>query len=122
MSAQLNHTIVWCRDKNRSAHFLVELLGLPAPVPFGPMLVVKFDNDVSLDYYDNDTPIASQHYAFLIGDDDFDRAFTRLRTNGQQWWADPGKQRPNEINDYAGGRRVYFDDPDGHLMEIFTRE
>jgi catechol 2,3-dioxygenase-like lactoylglutathione lyase family enzyme len=122
MSVRLNHTIVWCRDKHRSAHFLVELLGLPAPEPFGPMLVVRLDNQVSLDFYDNDPPIASQHYAFLLGDDEFDRAFARLRATGQPWWADPGKQRPSEINGHGGGRRVYFDDPDGHLLEIFTRE
>lgn len=122
MSAQLNHTIVWCRNKQISANFLAELLGLPAPEPFGPMLIVKFDNGVSLDFYNNEPPIASQHYAFLIGEDDFDRAFARLQARGQPWWADPGKQKPKEINEYAGGRRVYFDDPDGHLLEIFTRE
>jgi len=122
MSVRLNHTIVWCRDKQRSACFLVELLGLPAPEPFGPMLIVRLDNQVSLDFYDNDPPIASQHYAFLLGDDDFDQAFARLQATGQPWWADPGKQRPGEINDHGGGRRVYFDDPDGHLLEIFTRE
>ena len=122
MSTQLNHTIVWCRDKQVSANFLTALLGLPAPEPFGPMLIVKLDNGVSLDFYDNEPPIASQHYAFLIGDEEFDAAFARLQANGQSWWADPGKQRLREINDYAGGRRVYFDDPDGHLLEIFTRE
>ncbi len=122
MSAQLNHTIVWCQNKHISATFLVEILGLPPPEPFGPMLIVKLDNGVSLDYYDNDPPIASQHYAFLIGDDDFDAAFARLQARKQPWWADSGKQRPKEINDFAGGRRVYFDDPDGHLLEIFTRE
>jgi catechol 2,3-dioxygenase-like lactoylglutathione lyase family enzyme len=64
MSAQLNHTIVWCRDKQTSANYLTDILGLPAPEPFGPMLVVKLDNGVSLDFYNNDPPIASQHYAF----------------------------------------------------------
>ena len=43
------------------------------------MLIVRLDNQVSLDFYDNDPPIASQHYAFLLGDDDFDRAFARLQ-------------------------------------------
>ena len=122
MSAQLNHTIVWCRNKQISASFLVEILGLPAPEPFGPMLIVKLENGVSLDYYDNDPPIASQHYAFLVSDDDFDAAFARLQARQQAWWADPCKQQPQQINDYGGGRRVYFDDPDGHLLEIFTRE
>jgi len=121
MSAQLNHTIVWCRNKQVSATFLVEILGLSAAEPFGPMLIVKLDNGVSLDFYDNDPPIASQHYAFLIGDDDFDAAFARLQARQLRWWADPGKLRPGEINDYGGGRRVYFDDPDGHLLEIMTR-
>ena len=31
MSAQLNHTIVWCQNKHISATFLVEILGLPPP-------------------------------------------------------------------------------------------
>lgn len=120
MSVQLNHTIVWCRDKQRSSSFLVELLGLPRPAPFGPMLIVQLDNGVSLDYYNEDGEIASQHYAFLIGEDDFDPIFARIQARGLPYWADPGKQRPNEINRLDGGRRVYFDDPDGHLLEIFT--
>ena len=121
MSVQLNHTIVWCRDKQISSTFLVDILGLPSPAPFGPMLVVQLDNGVSLDYYDEDGEIASQHYAFLIGEDDFEPIFARLQRRGLPYWADPGKRRPNEINRLDGGRRVYFDDPDGHLLEIFTR-
>ncbi|WDH37542.1 VOC family protein [Pseudomonas chlororaphis] len=121
MSVQLNHTIVWCRDKQRSADFLVQLLGLPPPVPFGPMLVVQLDNGVSLDYYDNDPPIASQHYAFLVAADNFEPILQRIRQRGLAFWADPGKQRANEINRHEGGRRVYFDDPDGHLLEVFSQ-
>ncbi|SEK56917.1 Catechol 2,3-dioxygenase [Pseudomonas sp. NFIX51] len=121
MSVQLNHTIVWCHDKQRSADFLVQLLGLPPPVPFGPMLVVQLDNGVSLDYYDNDPPIASQHYAFLVAADDFEPILQRIRQRGLAFWADPGKQRANEINRHEGGRRVYFDDPDGHLLEVFSQ-
>ncbi len=121
MSVQLNHTIVWCRDKRISSTFLVDILGLPNPATFGPMLVVQLDNGVSLDYYDEDGEIASQHYAFLIGEDDFEPIFARLQSRGLPYWADPGKRRPNEINRLDGGRRVYFDDPDGHLLEIFTR-
>ena len=35
-------------------------------------------------------------------------------------WADPMRSRPNEINTLWGGRGVYFDDPDGHSLEIIT--
>ena len=42
MTVQLNHTIVGVRDKRESATFVSEILGLPAPVPFGPFLVVEW--------------------------------------------------------------------------------
>ena len=121
MSVRLNHTIVWCRDPRRSATFLAEMLGRPAPTRFGPFLVVEVDNGVSLDFHETDGAIASQHYAFLIGEDDFDVVFGRIRQRGLQHWADPTKTRPGEINHNDGGRGVYFEDPDGHFLEIITR-
>ena len=121
MSVQLNHTIVWCRDKRRSAAFLAHILGLPAPTRFGPFLVVEAANGVSLDYHDTDGEIAPQHYAFLIGEDDFDEIFGRIRERGLEYWADPGQSQRGRINRNDGGRGVYFEDPDGHLLEIITR-
>jgi catechol 2,3-dioxygenase-like lactoylglutathione lyase family enzyme len=121
MSVQLNHTIVWCRDQQRSAGFLVEMLGRPAPVRFGPFLVVEVDNGVSLDYHEVDGDIPSQHYAFLIGEDNFDEVFGRIVERELDYWADPMCSRPGEINHHDDGRGVYFADPDGHLLEIITR-
>jgi catechol 2,3-dioxygenase-like lactoylglutathione lyase family enzyme len=121
MSVQLNHTIVWCRDQRRSAKFLAEILGLPTPSRFGPFLVVEVDNGVSLDFHETAGEITSQHYAFLIGEDDFDSIFARIRERGLEHWADPGRTRAGEINRNDGGRGVYFEDPDGHLLEIITR-
>jgi catechol 2,3-dioxygenase-like lactoylglutathione lyase family enzyme len=121
VTVQLNHTIVQCRDKQRSATFLTEILGLADPVRFGPFLVVEVDNGASLDFDESDEEIARQHYAFLIGEDDFDEIFGRIRDRGLQYWADPFKSRPGEINHNDGGRGVYFDDPDGHLLEVITR-
>ena len=54
---QLNHTIVWCTDKKRSANFLANILGRPAPRTFFHFLVVDMDNDVSLDFYEIDEKI-----------------------------------------------------------------
>jgi catechol 2,3-dioxygenase-like lactoylglutathione lyase family enzyme len=121
MGVQLNHTIVWCRDKQGSAAFLTDILGLPAPQPFGPFLVVDLENGVSMDFHETPPPIAGQHYAFLIGEDDFDQAFGRIGAKDLEYWADPGRQRPGEVNQADGGRGVYFLDPDGHLLEIITR-
>jgi hypothetical protein len=38
-----------------------------------------------------------------------------------QYWADPRRSRPGEINRNDGGRGVYFPDPDGHYLEVITR-
>ena len=121
MSVQLNHTIVSCRDQQRSAAFLSEILGLPPATRFGHFLVVEADNAVSLDFAESGGEIAAQHYAFLVGEDEFDAAFGRIRDRGLTYWADPGKSRPGAINHNDGGRGLYFDDPDGHRLEIITR-
>jgi catechol 2,3-dioxygenase-like lactoylglutathione lyase family enzyme len=121
MSVQLNHTIVWCHDNERSAAFLTEVLGLPSATRFGPFMIVEVDNGVSLDFHTTDGEIAGQHYAFLIAEDDFDEILPRIQSRGLQFWADPSRSRPGRINQNDGGRGVYFDDPDGHLLEIITR-
>jgi catechol 2,3-dioxygenase-like lactoylglutathione lyase family enzyme len=121
LAVELNHTIVNARDKERSARFLADTLGLADPTPFGPFMVVETANGVSLDFYDAEGDIVPQHYAFLLTEDEFDEVFGRIREAGQDYWADPGRRRVGEINHNDGGRGVYFEDPDGHLLEIITR-
>jgi catechol 2,3-dioxygenase-like lactoylglutathione lyase family enzyme len=121
MAARLNHTIVWCRDQQKSARFLTEILGLPPPRRVMHFLVVDLENDVSVDYYEEkDDPIALQHLAFLVREGEFDGALARIRERTNDIWADPAKREPGRINHHFGGRGVYFDDPDGHLLEIIT--
>lgn len=121
MAVQLNHTIVSARDKEVSATFLAEVLELPRPTPFGPFLAVQTANDVTLDFRDQVGDITSQHYAFLVSDQDFDAIFERIQQRGLTYWADPYHRRAGEINTNDGGRGLYFDDPDGHNLEIITR-
>jgi len=121
MAIQLNHTIVACRDKKRSSTFLAEMLGLPRAKSFGPFLEVDTANGVSLAFLEHDGEIAPQHYAFLIGEDEFDAVFGRIRERGLEYWADPFLQEPGKINHNDGGRGFYFKDPDGHLLEVITR-
>ena len=81
MSVQLNHTIVSCRDQARSAAFLTGILGLPPATRFGHFLVVEADNGVSLDFAETSREITAQHYAFLVGEEEFDAAFGRIRVH-----------------------------------------
>src|SRR5262245_35717655 len=121
MPVRLNHTIIMVRDKEASANFLTEILGLPGATCFGPFRVIALSNGVSLDFCETRDEVVSQHNAFLITEAEFDEIFARIRERGVDYWADPGRSRPGEINHNDGGRGVYFEDPNGHLLEIITR-
>jgi catechol 2,3-dioxygenase-like lactoylglutathione lyase family enzyme len=121
MAPELNHTIVAARDKAASAAFMTEVLGLGPPVPFGPFVGAVAGNGVTLDFMDWGGEIVHQHYAFLVSEAEFDEIFGRVLDRGLEHWADPHQQHPGEINTRDGGRGVYFEDPDGHLLEILTR-
>ena len=121
MSVKLNHTVVAAHDKNASAHFLADLLGLEVAPQFGPFIPVEIPNGVTLDYGEETGAITPQHYAFLVSEDDFDTIFARIRAAGLTYWADPSHRRPGAINHNDGGRGAYFDDPNGHNLEILTR-
>jgi catechol 2,3-dioxygenase-like lactoylglutathione lyase family enzyme len=118
MAIHFNHTIL---SAHPSAIFLAEMLNLPAPRRWGPFQMVVTENGVNLDYMDTDSQITPQHYAFLIGEAEFDEIFGRVRDRKLSYWADPGRRQLGEINHHDGGRGVYFEDPNGHLLEIITR-
>jgi catechol 2,3-dioxygenase-like lactoylglutathione lyase family enzyme len=94
---------------------------MPGPRSFMHFEVIDLGNGVSLDYYQKGGPVAPQHYAFLVDDATFDAALARIRAAGLEYWADPMRERPGEINHDHGGRGVYFADPDGHNMELQTK-
>ncbi|MBO8194826.1 VOC family protein [Streptomyces oryzae] len=122
MPVQLNHTIVYASDKQRSAQFLADLLGLQVRPQYGPFLPVVTANDVALDFADaGERPVTPQHYAFLVSEEEFDAVFARIEQAGLTYYADPMRTRPGEINHNDGGRGVYWADPDGHMLEIITR-
>ncbi|MYW02975.1 VOC family protein [Streptomyces sp. SID3343] len=121
-SVELNHTNIYATDRQVSAEFIAEILGLQVGPPAGPFLPVDLGNGVTLDYYEKrDEPIQSQHYAFLVPDDRFDAMIDRLQAIRVMYYADPHLSDPGRINHLFGGRGAYFVDPDGHNMEIMTR-
>ena len=122
MSIQLNHTIVHALDPVASAKFLAEMLGLAARKAFGPFIGVEVHNGVTLDFIRaQPEEIIIEHYAFLVSEAEFDVIFARIRERGLAYWADPRHARPGEINRNDGGRGVYWNDPNGHYLEIITR-
>lgn len=120
MSIDFNHTILASRDPQASSIFLSDILGLRQPVRWGPFWMVTTDNGVNLDYMNVEQDIVAQHYAFLVDDKSFDTLRERLENRGLSYWADPKRQKPG-LNDHDDGRGLYFDDLNGHLLEVITR-
>ncbi|MFJ3704135.1 MULTISPECIES: VOC family protein [Streptomyces] len=122
MSVELNHTIIHSLDNRESAEFLAHLLDLTVGTEWGPFIPVVLANGVTLDFATVPTEsITVQHYAFLISEAEFDTAFGRIEEQGIEYYADPHRKHPGEINHNDGGRGVYFPDPSGHGMELITR-
>jgi catechol 2,3-dioxygenase-like lactoylglutathione lyase family enzyme len=121
VAIQFNHTIVPARDAKASATWLAAILGRDAPTSFGPFWAVTLDNGATLDFQHSDAALPVEHYAFLVSEAEFDAIFARIRTCGLPYWADPMHRRPLEINHNDGGRGLYWNDPNGHYLEIITR-
>jgi len=121
MPATFNHTIIASRDREESARFFRDLLELAAAPSWGPFTNVLLDGGVLLQFAEPPVEIQMQHYAFLVDDELFDRAYARLVERGVEHWADPQMKRSGETNTEHGGRGVYFLDPAGHGIEMLTR-
>lgn len=121
MAVTFNHTIIAAKDRTESARFFRELLELAEAPSWGPFTNIQLDDGVLLQFAEPPVDIQMQHYAFLVDDELFDRAYRRLCEQGVVHWADPQMRRPGEINHEHGGRGVYFKDPAGHAIELITR-
>jgi catechol 2,3-dioxygenase-like lactoylglutathione lyase family enzyme len=122
MAVTFNHTIIAARDRQESATFLADLLGLEEPTSWGPFTTVTLHEGVLLQYAEPRVDeIQMQHYAFLVDDDTFDAIYARVLDGGLEHWADPQTTLPGQVNTNHGGRGFYFNDPAGHGMEVMTR-
>lgn len=120
MAITLNHTIVHARDATASAQFLVDMLGLEPARKLAHFTVVQV-GPTSLDLIETDSRITPRHFAFLVSEVEFDAIFARIKARELDYWADPFRREAGRINHWDDGRGVYFDDPNGHLLEAITK-
>jgi catechol 2,3-dioxygenase-like lactoylglutathione lyase family enzyme len=122
MMPVLNHHIVATHDKEATARYFSEILGLKEAVKLGEFAVLKVSGDTTLDFRDSDSDDFDRlHYAFLVTEAEFDEIFGRIRDRGIDFWSDPMHEDAGQVNNWDDGRGVYFNDPNGHRLEIITR-
>ncbi|HEY8692650.1 MAG TPA: VOC family protein [Chloroflexota bacterium] len=119
MAIKLNHTIVPAKDKEASARFFAGIFGLSYEGARGHFAPVRINDDLTLDFDDWDE-FEHHHYAFLIGEDEFDAIYGRVKAAGIAYGSDPRSQDNMQINTRRGGRGFYFHDPNGHSLEVLT--
>ena len=123
MAITLNHTMVPARDKVASAKFLAKILGLAFDErAVGFFAPVRINETLTLDFDEDAEPFDIHHYAFKVSETDFDAMFGRIQAEGIPYGSGPQAREDMTINHHAGGRGVYFCDPNGHILELLTAE
>ena len=120
MSMVLDHAIVRARNKERSAAFFANTMGLKLDGPFGPFTKVRVNEELAL-LFDDRFEFAIGHFAFLVDDDTFDTVLGRLKASDGEFGSGPAKSGNDRRIAYRdGGRSVYMRDPDGNSYELLT--
>ncbi|MFG6430169.1 VOC family protein [Roseateles sp. LYH14W] len=125
MPAVLDHLLIPARDRRAAAQRLAAILDVPwsAQAAVGPFSAVYVSDDLTVDF-DEVAPgaeVPRQHYAFRVGEADFDALLDRLKALGIAWRSTPGGPDDGQVNTYGGGRIVYWREPDGHAWEALTK-
>ena len=115
----LNHTIIPARDKHAAARFFADIFGLKVDGAHGHFAPVHVNDTLTL-LFDEDTRFESHHYAFHVGEAEFDAIFGRVTKAGITYGSAPWSLDDGKLNDWNGGRGVYFKDPNGHVLELMT--
>ena len=121
IAVEVNRIIIPARDKPATAGLLAYILGLEVDGCFGEFVRIRSNNGLSIDFCEPKACWAFQ-CAFLVNNAEFDAAFSRINSGAIDFYSAFDRTGRGEINQSEGcGRRIYFDDPDGHLFEVIER-
>jgi catechol 2,3-dioxygenase-like lactoylglutathione lyase family enzyme len=119
MTIRLDHTIVPATDKVASAEFFADIFGLTVKPGQGYFAQVQVNESLTLDFADEPEP-QSHHYAFHISEAELEAIFDRVKARVIPYGSGPYNRTDGQIYARRGGRGFYFDDPNGHVLEVMT--
>ena len=130
MAIVLDHTIVPAKDKVASAEFFAEIFGLKVKPGQGHFAQVQINESLTFDFADEPEAWGgpgfdprtgkSHHYAFHISEAEFEAIFGRVKAKGLAYGSGPYNHTDGQIYTRRGGRGFYFEDANGHLLEVMT--
>jgi catechol 2,3-dioxygenase-like lactoylglutathione lyase family enzyme len=121
MTIELDHVIVSARDQRAAARRLADLLGVRwSASGVGPFSPVYVNDGLTLDFIDDDGAFPVQHFCFRVDDRTFDAILARLDVAGVPYRSSVRGPQDGAVGTLAGGRLVYWNEPDGHQWEMLT--
>ena len=120
MTIRLDHTIVPAKDKIASAKFFAELFGLTVKPGRDYFAQVQINESLTFDFADEPGSGPRHHYAFHVSGAEFEAIFSRVKAKALPYGSGPHHHTDGRINTRRGGRGFYFEDPNGHLLEVMT--
>ena len=117
----LDHTVIPVKDKEATSQLMARVMGweflgirgYQGHVRVNDSLVVRFDDK------DADSEPRPHHFAFHVGEEEFDAILERLVAEGLQYGTST-RDMNMQTNELNGGRRTFFKDPNGHSFELMT--
>src|SRR3954467_13457100 len=103
MAIVLDHTLVPAPDKGAPPPFFARIFGLEYNGPHSHFAPVRVNDQLTLDF-DERKHFESHHYAFRIGDAEFDAIFDRVKAQGIAYGSGPCSRTDQQSNRRHGGR------------------
>jgi hypothetical protein len=121
VTVEVNQIVIPATDKLATAGLLADILGLEVEVRSAGCVRIRGCNGPTIDFSETKACWAFQ-CAFLVSALEFDAALSRISRGAINFYSSFDGRGRGEINrSECGGRRIYFDDPDGHLFELIEQ-
>lgn len=117
----LDHTVIPVEDKEAASQLMVRVMGWEFLGFRGSQGHVRV-NDTLVLRFDDKAPEAerrSHHFAFHVGEEEFDAILGRLAVEDLKYGTSP-RDMNMQWNELHGGRRIFFADHNGHSYELMT--
>jgi hypothetical protein len=121
VTVEVNQIVVPAKDKLATAGLLADVLGLEAEAGSGESVRIRGSNGLTIDF-SGTKPCWAFQCAFLVSAAEFDTALSRISRGAINFYSSFDGSGRGQINrSESGGRRIYFDDHDGHLFELIEQ-
>jgi len=107
------------KDKVAAARFFAGIFGVSYSGRSDYFAPVRVNKTLTLLSEDN-KKFDSHHYAFHVSQKEFDAIFGRIKKAGVGFGSAPWSLDDGKLNNWGGGHGLYFEDPDGHVIELMT--